>query len=92
MNKYSEDFGEAIKEISEDENPDPVDLYYYIKELSSLGTAINEGKFSEKYIELVFENEGITKDVLQKIVDKFLIYIDLELQKIDLELQKNECK
>ena len=76
MNKYSEDFGEALNQIANDPEADGPHLWYYLKQLSNLSPVILNGEFTEEEVNLVFEHCGITKDIMMKIVDKFLERLD----------------
>jgi hypothetical protein len=79
--KYSEDFGEYVKEIANDENAEGTDLLYCLKQLEHVGIAIKDGELNEGDVNLVCEHHGITNEVLMKIVDKFLIIISNEMEK-----------
>ena len=80
-NKYSEDFGEALKEIANDPDADPEDLLYFLIGLESIGILIKEGKYDENIVNLVFEKTGITNEILMKIVDKFLLHVENNMKK-----------
>ena len=81
FNKYSDDFGEFVKEIANDDNAEPHHIWACLSELESLGTAINNGVIKEGDVDLVFNHYGITKDILMVIVDKLLFYVSNELKK-----------
>lgn len=74
MKKYSDDFGEALKQIADDENADPLDLYYYLNQIAKIGLAIKNKEFSSEDVDEVFAHTGITNEILQKILDKFLFF------------------
>ena len=69
--KY-EDIGDMTKKLASNENPDPVELLFCLKEWEKVGIAINDSFLNEDEVKLVLDSEGITSEIIMKVVDKFL--------------------
>lgn len=77
MEKYK-DFGDMVKKISKEENPDVAILYYIMKELEKIGIAIEKGELSESDVKLVLDDTGISLEILKCCVEKFFIKLTQE--------------
>ena len=71
MEKYKE-FGDMVKKIVHEENPEGADLYFVMMELVKIGKAINEGELLESDVDLVFDDSGISLEMLETLIQKFL--------------------